>query len=102
MTTYLFIRRTVILTSLTLIAWLPALAAQPGDQPSRGATLPASTEAMSAVAAGAAEDTLKACMARIPQDASIGQRMIAETSCQREEMDRKVIQAVPNTEYASQ
>jgi hypothetical protein len=33
---------------------------------------------------------------------SIGQRMIAETSCHRDEMDRKVIQAVPETDYASQ
>jgi len=52
--------------------------------------------------AGALKDTLKACLSRIPKDASISQRMIAETSCHRDETDRKVIQVVPETEYASQ
>ena len=47
------------------------------------------------IAAGAVEDTLKACMARIPKDASIGQRMIAERSCGRDESDRKPFLAVP-------
>ena len=47
------------------------------------------------IAAGAAEDTLRACMARIPKDASIGQVMIAEQGCWRDENDRKPVQAVP-------
>lgn len=47
------------------------------------------------IAAGAAEDTLPACRARIPKDASIGQLMIAEQSCWRDENDRKPVQAVP-------
>jgi hypothetical protein len=47
------------------------------------------------IAAGAVEDTLKACMARIPKDASIGQRMIAGQSCGRDESERKPFQAVP-------
>lgn len=47
------------------------------------------------IAAGAVEDTLKACMARIPKDASIGQRMIAEQSCGRDERDRNPFLAVP-------
>ena len=47
------------------------------------------------IAAGAGEDTLKACMARIPKNASIGQRMIAEQSCGRDESDRKPFLAVP-------
>jgi len=34
-------------------------------------------------------------MARIPKDASIGQLMIAEQSCWRDENERKPIQAVP-------
>lgn len=40
------------------------------------------------IAAGAAEDTLDACMARIPKDASAGQRMLAEQGCLRDEGDR--------------
>jgi len=47
------------------------------------------------IAVGAVEDTLKACMARIPKDASIGQRMIAEQSCGRDESDRKPFTVVP-------
>lgn len=47
------------------------------------------------MAAGAAGDTLQACQARIPSDASAGQRMIAEQSCGRDQGDRKLIQAVP-------
>lgn len=46
-------------------------------------------------AVGAAEDTLRACMARIPKDASIGQVMIAEQGCWRDENDRNPIQSVP-------
>ena len=46
-------------------------------------------------AAGAAEDTLRACIARIPHDASIGQLMMAEQGCWRDENDRKPVQAVP-------
>ncbi len=46
------------------------------------------------IAAGAVEDTLKACMARIPKDASIGQRMTAEQSCGRDERDRNPFLAV--------
>lgn len=53
------------------------------------------TPIASGIAAGAVEDTLKACRARIPKDASIGQRMIAEQSCGRDESDRKPFLAVP-------
>ena len=53
------------------------------------------------LAAGAAEDTLDACRARIPNDASIGQVMIAEQSCWRDENERKPIQAVPGARKTS-
>ena len=53
------------------------------------------------LAAGAAEDTLDACRARIPNDASIGQVMIAEQSCWRDENERKPIQAVPGARRTS-
>jgi hypothetical protein len=41
-----------------------------------------------AIASGAGEDTLKACLTRIPEDASVGQRMLAERGCQREDETR--------------
>ncbi|MBK9305673.1 MAG: hypothetical protein IPM58_00945 [Nitrospira sp.] len=45
------------------------------------------------MASGAAEDTLKACMARIPVSASVGQRMLAEQSCAGEEKTRNAVQS---------
>jgi len=47
------------------------------------------------MASGAVEDTLKACMARIPVLASAGQRMLAEQSCAGEEELRKTLRSVP-------
>jgi hypothetical protein len=41
------------------------------------------------VASGTQGDTLEACMARIPKDASAGQRMLAEESCQRDQANRR-------------
>jgi len=46
-------------------------------------------------ASGTQGDTLQACMARIPRDASAGLRMIAEQSCERDEANRKAILSVP-------
>lgn len=102
MSIYLFNRRTFLIGSLALgLALIGLPATQATDQLSGKAASSVSTRDVGNVAAGAVEDTLKACLSRIPTDASTGQRLIAETSCQRDEMDRKVIQAVPETEYAS-
>jgi hypothetical protein len=51
-------------------------------------TTPSRTEP----AAGALEDTLEACLARIPKDATAGQRMMAEQSCRRAEAERHSVQ----------
>ena len=48
-----------------------------------------------AVASGAVEDTLATCLTRIPQEATAGQRLIAEQSCHRDESDRASMRAVP-------
>ncbi len=40
-------------------------------------------------AAGAAGDSLDACMARIPKDGSVGQRMLAEESCKRDQANQR-------------
>jgi hypothetical protein len=47
------------------------------------------------MAAGSAEDTLGACMARIPKEATIGQRMIAEQGCWRDQNEREPFESVP-------
>jgi hypothetical protein len=44
---------------------------------------------------------INACRARIPNDASIGQVMIAEQSCWRDENERQPIQAVPGARRTS-
>lgn len=49
----------------------------------------------SVLASGAAEDTLKACKTRIPELASVGQHLLAEQSCAREEATRKTIRSAP-------
>jgi hypothetical protein len=86
----LFIRRIVILTSLVLISWLPAPAAQAADQPSGGSLPVVSTGEATRLAAGGVEDTLKACLARIPKNGSAGQLMLAEQSCKQDERNRQV------------
>jgi hypothetical protein len=53
-----------------------------------GATF-GTTKNIERVAAGAVEDSLNACMARIPKDASAGQRMLAEESCRRDQANRR-------------
>ena len=52
--------------------------------------------AQNPVAAGAVEDTLQACMTRIPKDASLGQRLIAEKTCMRDDNERKLFQQAPS------
>jgi hypothetical protein len=49
----------------------------------------ASAKSGDRVASGTQGDTLDACMARIPKDASSGQRMMAEESCKRDQANRR-------------
>lgn len=79
------IKQAVLVASLVLILGSAAWSTQ-AVEPSKGLGL---------VASGAVEDTLPACLARIPKDASAGQRMYAEQSCKRDEAARESIQAVP-------
>lgn len=82
---------------LLLSAFLAAAPIQAQDR--EPAVADAITEAD--IAAGAVEDTIEACKARIPKDASIGQVMIAEQSCWRDENERKPVQAVPGARSTS-
>ncbi|MGQ0811322.1 MAG: hypothetical protein ACT4OO_08880 [Nitrospiraceae bacterium] len=58
-------------------------------------TLNAPAKATSKVASGTEDDTLQACIGRIPKDATVGQRMIAEQTCKRDEAVRGEINVVP-------
>ena len=41
------------------------------------------------IAAGVEEETLDTCLGRIPKDATAGQRMLAERTCQRDFPSRR-------------
>ena len=47
------------------------------------------------VSQGTQGDSLSACLSRIPSDASAGQRMFAEGTCQRDAASRTPIAIVP-------
>jgi hypothetical protein len=60
----------------------------PGSASSSGAAS-TSTRNIDRVASGAVEDNLNACLARIPKEASAGQKMLAEESCRRDQAARR-------------
>lgn len=100
MKTRLSIKYAILAVPIVFAASLMLVPVQAADQP--GGKLAAGSEAPSkpGIAAGAVEDTFKACMSRIPKDASIGQRMIAEQGCMRDESDRQPFEAVPGARSA--
>jgi hypothetical protein len=95
MTTSPFIRRLVISLSFVLIVGLSSFVARAADSPVSGAQPAMSAAGQMAPSAGAVEDTLKACLARIPKDASTGQSLLAERGCQRDQLERTSLQAAP-------
>ena len=92
--THLFTKQTVCILAILLGGSLGAAPIQAQDQEP---TVAPGTHAIMEgdIAAGSVEDTIRACMGRIPKDASIGQVMIAEQTCWRDENERKPVQAIP-------
>lgn len=91
-------KRAAVVSTLMLFVVLSILSTQPvqaADPLVEGAMVLAPIGELGVMASGAAEDTLKACIARIPEVASAGQRMLAEQSCAGEEGTRKSIQSAP-------
>lgn len=86
-----YLTRTILIITLALIPW----AAGAADKAPKAPAPPAKSEGLGIVASGAVEDTREACVARIPKDATSGQRMIAEQSCKRDQESRQPIQDVP-------
>jgi hypothetical protein len=88
MRTNLTLTRTILVVSLLLIPWiLPGLSL--GANQVMGDMIPYySGENLEQIAAGSVLDTQKACLARIPKDASDGQRFLAVDSCKQEEAVR--------------
>ena len=85
----------IIGASLILPVIFGSSAEAASKAPEKTATAVTTTQGK-AIAAGASEDSLKSCLSRIPQNATAGQRMIAEQSCQRDEGERKPFQATGN------
>ena len=103
MQTHFLVNRSLLLSLLLLLPSYPLPSTYAEDQPPKqsedqqlkgGLILPPK-DRFGDVAPGAAEDTLKACLARIPEQATVGQRMMAERTCEREEAIRKTYQGSP-------
>jgi hypothetical protein len=95
MKTYLSYTRSVLFLSVLLTAPSMVLAAQSSDGRSKGAQLMAPADERNARASGAVDDTLKACLGRIPMDASAGQRLLAEQSCTGQHETRRLAPDAP-------
>lgn len=94
MRTYLSCIRGLLFLSVVLTA--PSLpAAQSSDGLLKGATLLAPAGEHNAIASGAVEDSLKACLGRIPMDASVGQRLLAEQSCAGQHETKALVPDAP-------
>lgn len=109
---HFFVKGAMLLPSLLMLSFLPALSVQAADRhaadqhvkaaqhrSSAGESAPAKSvppgRAMDGMASGAVEDTLKACLSRIPADGTAGQRMLAEQGCQGQHESRTSHQAAP-------
>lgn len=85
-----------ISAAVLLLAGCAEMQTGGGSSESYGASASSSAPVASPdVAAGHYGDTLEACLARIPNDATDSQRMLAEGTCQRDEAARQSIEAVP-------
>ena len=93
MLTHLLVKRAILLSSVLLLAsTLSPFSIHAEDGRVKGAMIPAPVPK---IASGAVEDSLKACLARIPEKASVGQRMLAERTCQSEDGTRKTMNDAP-------
>ena len=89
----LLMNRTILIASLALIPWiLPGLASSAPQVAEPMSSAEAQAHGLTQIAVGSVQDTLKACLERIPQDASSGQLMLAEESCQQVETARTINQ----------
>jgi hypothetical protein len=88
----LFTKQVVVMGCLVVSAVLTTVQGQAADPRAKESAAPIATGEMNLLASGSVEDTLKLCLARIPKDASAGQRLLAEQSCQGAERTRSTSQ----------
>jgi hypothetical protein len=60
-----------------------------GGEAAKSRSMNQSNSSNSRIAAGVEEETLDTCLARIPKDATAGQRMLAEQTCRRDYAGRR-------------
>jgi len=80
------INRTIVVASLVLFPlFLPVMTvgAEPQEE-----TRSSQERGLEQIAVGSLEDTLKACLARIPADATAGQLLLAQQNCKQVEVAR--------------
>ena len=78
--------------SVSVFGFIALLGVMVGGCASEGATGSSGTGSstgINRIASGAVEDTSNACLARIPKDATAGQKMLAEESCRRDQAARR-------------
>ncbi len=84
------ITRTFLIALLALMPLIAAPSAEAAGKASKASAPPTQSQAegRTTVASGAVEDSQAACLKRIPQNATAGQRMLAEDSCKRDQKSR--------------
>ena len=89
------IRHVFMMSLLILIASWSIPFVNAAEPPVKETTPLAPPTDLNTVAANSIDDTLKACLARIPKVATAGQHLLAEQSCRGEERTRQEMQASP-------
>ncbi len=92
---FTIINHVFLMSLLTLNASWSIPLAHAAEQPTKETMRRAPTVDLSTVAANSVHDTLNACLARIPKDATVGQRLLAEQNCQGEERTRRETEVTP-------
>ncbi len=86
----LFIKRTILVVSLMALPLIFPAVSSAAEQ--KQGTRALQNQGLKQNAVESAQDTLKKCLSRIPSDASVGQRLLAEQNCEQVEGDREVTQ----------
>ena len=89
------IRHVFVMSLPVVIALWSIPLANAAEPPMKETTHRAPPTDLNTVAANSVDDTLKACLARIPKVATAGQHLLAEQSCRGEERTRQEMQASP-------
>ena len=82
------IARTFLIALRALMPLIAAPSAEAAGKKPTASAPPTQSEGRTTVASGAVEDSQAACLKRIPQNATAGQRMLAEDSCKRDQKSR--------------